>query len=105
MRPHHVHKTNTAHHHHEAAMEMLRRHRRHEAELDGGEAFVPDNRYGFVPIDDGEVEACGEDFIARATSNEAADHELTREEMFPEGRAFVFDLFDEEPDPFDGGYN
>lgn len=62
---------------------MLRKHRRHGRELDGGEAFVPDIRYGFVPMSDGDVEAAGEEFIAGATSNEPIG-ELARDETYLE---------------------
>lgn len=52
---------------------------------DDGDAFVPDFRHGFVPVKDGDAEACGEEFIAAATSaeavGEAARNELMDEEL------------------------
>ncbi|HEY8078727.1 MAG TPA: hypothetical protein VIF62_31565 [Labilithrix sp.] len=58
-----------------------RRLRRHIAPLDAGEAFLHDFRGGFVPIEDGDVEAFGEEFIAAATSNEPIG-ELARDELY-----------------------
>lgn len=48
--------------------------------LDGGDAFVPDFRHGFVEIEDGDAEAFGEEFILAATSAEAAS-ESARDEL------------------------
>jgi hypothetical protein len=59
--------------------------RRRHIELDGGDAFVPDFRRGFVPVRDGDAEAFGEEFIAAATSaegmGEAARDELVEEDF------------------------
>ena len=48
--------------------------------LDGGDAFVPDFRHGFVELDDGDAEAFGEEFILAATSAEAVS-ESARDEL------------------------
>jgi len=50
-------------------------------ELDGGTAFVPDFRRGFVASRDGDAEAFGEEFITAATSAEAVG-ETARDEIF-----------------------
>ncbi len=82
-------------HRHKHKKTVIRR--RHAKELDGGEAFIHDVRYGFTPINDGDVEAFGEEFIAGATSNDAIG-EIARDEMYAEEiGAFAFDLYDEEP--------
>jgi hypothetical protein len=70
--------------------------RRHATELDGGEAFLHDSRYGFAPVKEGDVEAFGEEFIAGATSN-APVGELARDEAYFEKIGpFAFELYDEE---------
>ncbi len=56
---------------------------RRVSEEDSGEAFVRDFRRGFEPIDDGDVEACGAEFIAAVTTNDAVA-ELARDEPFTE---------------------
>jgi hypothetical protein len=56
---------------------------RRAPEADSGEAFVHDFRRGFRPIADGDVEACGEEFIAAVTSNDAVA-ELARDEPLTE---------------------
>lgn len=67
----------------------------HANELDGGEAFILDVRHGFVPLEDGDVEAFGEEFIAAATSNDAIG-ELARDETYAEeAGAFAVTGFDE----------
>jgi len=48
---------------------------------DAGDAFVPDFRHGFVPVKDGDAEACGEEFIAAATSAEGVG-EAARDELY-----------------------
>ena len=48
---------------------------------DAGDAFIYDFRHGFVPIADGDVEACGEEFVAGATSNEPIG-EIARDEAY-----------------------
>jgi hypothetical protein len=60
---------------------ISRRTGRHAKELDGGEAFLHDPRWGSRPIADGDVEALGEEFVAGATSNEAIG-ELARDETY-----------------------
>lgn len=60
------------------------RHARHvphvrHAEQDGGDAFVPDYRKGFVASRDGDAEAFGEEFIASATSAEPVAEEARDE--------------------------
>ncbi|MDB4939333.1 MAG: hypothetical protein JWP87_6305 [Labilithrix sp.] len=60
----------------------LARRVRH-VDLDGGDAFVPDFRRGFVPVKDGDAEAFGEEFIAAATSAEAMG-EAARDELIDE---------------------
>lgn len=67
-----------------------------EWELDGGEAFVSDVRHGFVPIEDDDVEAFGEEFIAGATSNEAVGETARDETYAEEAAAFGVAVFDEE---------
>jgi hypothetical protein len=65
--------------------------RRHAKELDGGEAFLHDTRWGFARIKEGDVEAFGEEFVAGATSNEPIG-ELARDEIdSSEARGFQFD--------------
>lgn len=58
-------------------------------ELDGGAAFVPDFRRGFVEIDDGDAETLGEQFIASATSGEGAFEDARNEADDDELDAFV----------------
>lgn len=53
------------------------------ADRDGGDAFVPDFRHGFVPVSDGDAEAFGEEFVAAATSGEAVG-ETARDELLDE---------------------
>jgi hypothetical protein len=79
------------------AQKKARPVRRHaKEEMDGGEAFVHDSRHGFVPIEEGDVEAFGEEFVAGATSNEAIG-ELARDETYAgEIGGVAFDLYDEE---------
>lgn len=70
-------------------------HRRH-VELDSGEAFVHDFRRGFVPIDDDDVEAVAEEFIAGATSNESVA-EIARDEVYAEETSgFLFEGSEED---------
>lgn len=52
-------------------------------DLDGGDAFVPDFRHGFVPLKDGDAEAFGEEFITAATSAEGIG-EAARDELIDE---------------------
>jgi hypothetical protein len=67
------------------------------SDKDSGDAFLHDFRRGFEPIDDGDVEACGEEFIAAATSNDAVA-ELARDEPFMEEIVpAAFDLEGDEP--------
>jgi len=81
----------------------LRHHRRHEGELDGGEAFLHDNRYGFNQIEEGDVEAFGEEFIAGATSNEAIG-EVARDEAYAEELGgFIIETYEEDDDADDAG--
>ena len=49
--------------------------------LDGGDAFVPDFRHGFVDLEDGDAEAFGEEFIVAATSAEAASETARDDEL------------------------
>ena len=57
-------------------------HVRH-VDQDGGDAFVPDYRHGFVASADGDAEALGEEFIASATSAEAVAEDA-RDEVLAE---------------------
>lgn len=61
------------------ANKRMRPHARRHVELDGGSAFVPDFREGFVEIKDGDAEAFGEEFIASATSGEGVGEEARNE--------------------------
>jgi hypothetical protein len=67
--PHHAHHPRPAHH----------------VELDGGDAFVPDYRKGFVVVPDGDAEALGEELIASVTSGEpvaeSARDEILNDEL------------------------
>jgi hypothetical protein len=73
--------------------------RRHAKELDGGEAFLHDTRWGFSRIKEGDVEAFGEEFVAGATSNEPIG-ELARDEMdVAEAGGFPFDDYVGPSDP------
>jgi hypothetical protein len=78
------------------AKNMTRSPHRHAEDLDTGEAFVHDYRRGFRPIEDGDVEAFGEEFIAGATSNDAIG-ELARDECYiEESGGFGFDLYEDD---------
>lgn len=72
--------------------------RRRKDPLDSGDAFLQDFRLGFVPIDDGDVEAFGEEFVAGATSNEPIG-ELARDELYAEELDGV--VLETEPDDSD----
>jgi hypothetical protein len=73
--------------------------RRHAKELDGGEAFLHDTRWGFTHIAEGDVEAFGEEFVAGATSNEPVC-ELARDEGdFTDAGGFGVDLIEGLFDP------
>jgi hypothetical protein len=61
------------------AYKRMRPHVRRHIELDGGSAFVPDFRRGFVEIGDGDAEAFGEEFIASATSGEGVGEDARNE--------------------------
>lgn len=63
-------------------LRALAKNLRH-VDLDGGDAFVPDFRHGFVPVKDGDAEAFGEEFIVAATSAEAVS-EADRDEALDE---------------------
>jgi hypothetical protein len=77
------------------SFKTLKRHRSREA--DAGDAFVRDFRTGSLPIDDGDVEAMGAEFIWGATSNQAAG-ELARDEVHAaELGGLVIDRDDEDP--------
>jgi hypothetical protein len=72
---------------------------RRRVEIDGGDAFIPDFRHGFVAVTDGDVEAWGEEFVAAATSGEAVS-EVARDELLDEdidGLAVDL-LFEVDPD-------
>ena len=68
-------------------------------DLDDGDAFVPDFRHGFVPVQDGDAEAFGEEFIAAATSAEGVGEDA-RDEVVDEDLAGLtietpFEAFEE----------
>ena len=70
------------------------------AVLDGGDAFVPDFRHGFLELKDGDAEAFGEEFIAAATSAEAVA-ESARDEVLDEelGEVSIDTSFDDATGP------
>ena len=70
-------------------------HVRH-VEQDGGDAFVPDYRKGFVASTDGDAEACGEEFIASATSAEPVAEEARDEVVADELAGLTVESVDEE---------
>jgi hypothetical protein len=72
--------------------------RRQAEESDGGEAFVHDFRHGFIPIDDGDAEAFGEEFVAGATSNEAVAEFARNEGGADEMREIILDWDDDDVD-------
>ncbi|MDB4935096.1 MAG: hypothetical protein JWP87_2068 [Labilithrix sp.] len=79
-----------------AKLRALAAHLR-DTEIDGGDAFLPDYRHGFVPAKDGDVEALGEEFIAAATAADGMG-EIARDEMLGEEiGALTVELFFDDP--------
>ena len=70
-------------------------HVRH-IDQDGGDAFVPDYRNGFVASTDGDAEAFGEEFIASATSAEAVAEDARDEVVADELAGLSVESVDEE---------
>jgi hypothetical protein len=74
--------------------------RTRHAVLDGGDAFVPDFRHGFIELKDGDAEAFGEEFITAATSAEAVGESARDEVLDDELSGLTFDTsFDDEARP------
>ncbi len=71
------------------------RHVRH-VEQDGGDAFVPDYRHGFVASADGDAEACGEEFIASVTSAEPVAEDARDEVLAEELGGFLVESVEED---------
>jgi hypothetical protein len=63
---------------------------------DGGEAFVPDYRNGFVASADGDAEAFGEEFIASVTSAEPVAEDARDEIVADELAGLSVEAADEE---------
>lgn len=72
-------------------------HVRH-VDLDGGDAFVPDYRKGFVASVDGDAEAFGEEFIAAATSAEPVAEDARDEMIADELSGLSVESVDEDED-------
>jgi hypothetical protein len=64
-------------------------------ELDGGDAFVPDYRHGFVQLADGDAEAFGEEFIVAATSAEGVGESARDEVLADELDGLMMEMVDE----------
>ncbi len=63
---------------------------------DGGDAFVPDFRHGFVVVSDDEAEALGEAFITAVTCAEGMAEEVRDELVDDELDGLVVEMsFDE----------
>jgi len=65
---------------------------------DGGDAFVPDYRKGFVASADGDAEAFGEEFIAAATSAEPVAEDARDEMLADELSGLSVESVDEDED-------
>jgi hypothetical protein len=64
--------------------------------LDGGDAFVPDFRHGFIELKDGDAEAFGEEFITAATSAEAVGESARDEVLDDELGGSIHESFEDE---------
>ncbi len=75
-----------------------RKHAHHvrHVDQDGGYAFVPDYRKGFVASTDGDAEALGEEFIASATSAEPVAEEARDEVVADDLAGLSAESVDEE---------
>ena len=65
------------------------------AQLDDGDAFVPDFRHGFVVVKDDDAEAFGEEFIAAATSAEAVGEDARDELLDDELDGLALEMLDD----------